>query len=170
MDIFENCARRQDVVINHNIAHCLQVEAAKQINERERFERGSKHSRPAERFDANAIASSEGRATVSIPNHKGEHSVLTINDFRAPPAVTFENDLGVGMRFELSAVRAQKLPKFGKVVDLPIKDDNVTTVPTFHRLIAGRKVNNRKPAMPQVYAAFPPFSIRVRTSMRNRIQ
>ena len=72
--------------------------------------------------------------------------------------------------FETCSLSAKDRPKLGKVVDLPIEDDDITTIPALHRLIAGGKVNNGKPPMAQIYAVFPPFSRRIRPSMCNRIK
>src|SRR5262249_14507440 len=175
MDVFENRPRRQNIVVHHDVAHRLEIDAPKRLNQRERFKRRSNHNAlpdrsPAKRFYADAITRAEGRPPVTVPNHKGKHSVQPFDNLWTPLAVTFNNHFRIGTCSEPSSFTGENLAKLRKIIDLAVKHNHVTTDRTLHLLITDRKIQNREPPMTKIAAAFLPLSCRIRTSMRNRIQ
>ena len=62
--------------------------------------------------------------------------------------VQMDDCFGIGVGFELMARSFESMAKFFVVVDFPIKDNLDRAVFIAERLMAGRKIDNRKATKP----------------------
>src|ERR1041384_1352847 len=93
---FENRPRRQDIIVNQDVPHGLEIHRTKRLKERKRLQRGSDHQSssthsPTERFDADAIACNQGEALAPVPKDEREHSMQSLHGLGAPLSISFEN-------------------------------------------------------------------------------
>src|SRR5438046_1121761 len=100
-----------------------------------------------------------------VIDRQGEH---TVNSFQqapqTPPVVTLRQHLGIALGIENTAKRSQFLTQFSKVIYLSILKYDHLILSSVEWLPSVLKVNNRKPAHPQMEAFIVKFTFTIRTA------
>src|SRR5262249_3783803 len=83
----------------------------------------------------------------AVPQREGEHSAKAIHALFAPSLPGVDDDFGVAARAEMVTQREKLRDQLLVVVNLPVVDDHHAAVFVEHRLLAGRKIDDREPTM-----------------------
>src|SRR5262245_4158429 len=125
---------------------------------------------PAKRFNSQAIAGPKSGRAETVPDNESKHAIEPVHYIVAPTTISFENDFRIRFCSEDSSLLKEQITQFGKIVNLAIENDNIATIVALHGLIAGGKVDNRKPAMSEENIPIAPLATRVRTTMSDCVK
>ena len=124
--------------------------------------------RVVQRLHAEPVAGQKQRFPGPIPESECEHAAKSIDACLAPRLPRVDDDLGVALGAEHVPEGQQLGYELLIVVNLAVEDDNDAAVFVVERLLSGRHVDDRQPAMAQTDARLDVIATLVRAAMMLR--
>ena len=128
-----------------------------------------RQQRVMQRLDAQAVAGKEQRLPIAVPQREREHAAEAVHAAFAPGFPGVHDHLGVAARVEAVTERLQLRYQRLVVVDLAVVDDDDRAVLVVERLLAGREVDDRQPAMAERDPRLEVQTVAVGSAMGDRL-
>jgi hypothetical protein len=167
LDALEDRARRERRPEREELIEAGGVEPARQrsIQGEERLDLAREQQPPVVRGDvegthAERIAGQCQRSRRRVPQRERPLAVEAAERLVAPLLVGMDDDLGITLRVEAVAVRAQLLAHLDVVEDLAVEDDPDRPVLVGERLLPGAQIDDRQARVPErgaLIAVHPEF-------------
>ncbi len=108
-----------------------------------------RQQRVIQRLDGKPVARQKKRFAVAIPEGKGEHATKALNAIFAPGFPGVHDDFGIAAGMKNVAKRLQLGDQLLVIVDFAVEHHANALILVVQRLLAGRQVDDRQPAMAQ---------------------
>lgn len=149
VDALDHRKRRRNVAISEILEECKLINAAAYGRMRSHGSQlGGEDQRitsklPEKGLFAETITAKKRPFHAAVEYCESPHAIEVFGQVLGPLSIPVQQDFGVGMISpEVRTVVSELLPKFAKIVDLPVENNAERTVDRRHRLFSAGEIKN----------------------------